>query len=103
MSDPGRNIIGSNALVWPGYEVRPLQGHVPAAVHICTDATPRASVQPGLDDLDVPFVGALLADLGTKRGATVRTRNLRLRSIRHGPPAIHRTHREFKTPLGPPQ
>ena len=31
-----------------------------------------------LDDLDVPFISAFLADLETTRGAGVRTRNLRL-------------------------
>jgi len=31
-----------------------------------------------LDDLDVPFISAFLADLETNRGASVRTRNLRL-------------------------
>jgi integrase/recombinase XerD len=35
-----------------------------------------------LDDLDAPFVTAFLADLETKRGASVRTRNLRLTAIR---------------------
>ncbi len=35
-----------------------------------------------LDDLDAPFIGAFLADLETKRGASVRTRNLRLTAIR---------------------
>jgi integrase len=35
-----------------------------------------------LDDLDVPFISAFLADLETKRGAGVRTRNLRLTAIR---------------------
>ena len=35
-----------------------------------------------LDDLDVPFISAFLADLETKRGASVRTRNLRLTAIR---------------------
>lgn len=35
-----------------------------------------------LDDLDAPFIGAFLADLETKRGAGVRTRNLRLTAIR---------------------
>jgi site-specific recombinase XerD len=35
-----------------------------------------------LDDLDVPFISAFLADLETQRGAGVRTRNLRLTSIR---------------------
>jgi integrase/recombinase XerD len=36
----------------------------------------------GLDDLDAPFVSAFLTDLETKRGASVRTRNLRLTAIR---------------------
>ena len=35
-----------------------------------------------LDDLDAPFIGAFLTDLETKRGASVRTRNLRLTAIR---------------------
>jgi integrase/recombinase XerD len=35
-----------------------------------------------LDDLDAPFIGAFLEDLETKRGAGVRTRNLRLTAIR---------------------
>ena len=35
-----------------------------------------------LDDLDAPFVTAFLADLETKRGASARTRNLRLTAIR---------------------
>ena len=35
-----------------------------------------------LDDLDAPFIGAFLTDLETKRGAGVRTRNLRLTAIR---------------------
>jgi integrase/recombinase XerD len=35
-----------------------------------------------LDDLDAPFVSAFLADLETKRGASVKTRNLRLTAIR---------------------
>jgi integrase/recombinase XerD len=35
-----------------------------------------------LDDLDVPFISVFLADLETKRGASVRTRNLRLTAIR---------------------
>ena len=35
-----------------------------------------------LDDLDAPFVGAFLADLETKRGAGVTTRNLRLTAVR---------------------
>src|SRR5207244_12743612 len=33
-------------------------------------------------DLDVPFISAFLAVLETKRGASVRTRNLRLTAIR---------------------
>ncbi|MFZ0853156.1 MAG: site-specific integrase, partial [Hyphomicrobiaceae bacterium] len=36
----------------------------------------------GLDDLDAPFIGAFLTDLESKRGAGVRTRNLRLTAIR---------------------
>ena len=35
-----------------------------------------------LDDLDVPFISAFLADLETKRAASVRTRNLRLTAVR---------------------
>jgi site-specific recombinase XerD len=35
-----------------------------------------------LKDLDAPFISAFLADLETKRGASVRTRNLRLTAIR---------------------
>ena len=35
-----------------------------------------------LDDLDAPFVGAFLEDTEKKRGACVRTRNLRLTAIR---------------------
>jgi integrase/recombinase XerD len=35
-----------------------------------------------LDDLDAPFIGAFLADLETRRGASVKTRNLRLTAIR---------------------
>ena len=35
-----------------------------------------------LDDLDSPFISAFLEDLETKRGASVRTRNLRLTAIR---------------------
>jgi integrase/recombinase XerD len=35
-----------------------------------------------LGDLDAPFIGAFLADLETKRGAAIRTRNLRLTAIR---------------------
>jgi len=35
-----------------------------------------------LDDLDAPFISAFLADLETKRGVSVRTRNLRLTAIR---------------------
>ena len=34
------------------------------------------------DDLDAPFIGAFLTDLEKKRGAGVRTRNLRLTAIR---------------------
>ena len=35
-----------------------------------------------LGDLDAPFIGAFLADLETKRGVAIRTRNLRLTAIR---------------------
>jgi integrase/recombinase XerD len=35
-----------------------------------------------VDDLDVPFISGFLADLETQRGASVRTRNLRLTAIR---------------------
>jgi integrase/recombinase XerD len=35
-----------------------------------------------LDDLDAPFIGAFLTDLETKRGASAKTRNLRLTAIR---------------------
>jgi site-specific recombinase XerD len=35
-----------------------------------------------LDDLDAPFISAFLTDLQTKRGASVRTSNLRLTAIR---------------------
>jgi len=35
-----------------------------------------------LGDLDAPFVGAFLIDLETKRGASAKTRNLRLTAIR---------------------
>ena len=35
-----------------------------------------------LDDLDASFISAFLADLETERGASVRTRNLRLTAIR---------------------
>jgi integrase/recombinase XerD len=35
-----------------------------------------------LGDLDAPFIGTFLDDLETKRGASVRTRNLRLTAIR---------------------
>ena len=35
-----------------------------------------------LGDLDAPFIAAFLADLETKRGVGVRTRNLRLTAIR---------------------
>src|SRR5206468_4039805 len=35
-----------------------------------------------LDDLAAPFIAALLEDLETKRGAGVKTRNLRLTAIR---------------------
>jgi integrase/recombinase XerD len=34
-----------------------------------------------LGDLDAPFIGEFLADLETRRGAAIRTRNLRLRGI----------------------
>jgi site-specific recombinase XerD len=35
-----------------------------------------------LDDLDAPFIGTFLTDLETKRGASAKTRNLRLTAIR---------------------
>ena len=35
-----------------------------------------------LDDLDAPLISAFLADLETRRGVSVRTRNLRLTAIR---------------------
>jgi integrase/recombinase XerD len=35
-----------------------------------------------LNDLDAPFISAFLEDLETKRGSSVRTRNLRLTAIR---------------------
>jgi len=35
-----------------------------------------------LGDLDAPFIGAFLVDLETKRGASAKTRNLRLTAIR---------------------
>ena len=35
-----------------------------------------------LDDLDAPFIGAFLTDLETKRGASAKTRKLRLTAIR---------------------
>jgi site-specific recombinase XerD len=35
-----------------------------------------------LGDLDAPFIGAFLTDLETRRGAAIRTRNLRLTAIR---------------------
>ena len=35
-----------------------------------------------LNDLDAPFIGAFLTDLETTRGASARTRNLRLTTIR---------------------
>ena len=35
-----------------------------------------------LDDLDAPFISAFLEDLEKKRGASVKTRNLRLTAIR---------------------
>ena len=35
-----------------------------------------------LKDLEAPFIGEFLADIETKRGASVRTRNLRLTAIR---------------------
>jgi len=46
-----------------------------------TFAQKKLRTQPSalaLDDLDAPFVSAFLADLETKRGVSVRTRNLRL-------------------------
>src|SRR5215469_353134 len=50
-----------------------------------TFAQKKLRTQPSalaLDDLDAPFVSAFLADLETKRGVSVRTRNLRLTAIR---------------------
>ena len=35
-----------------------------------------------IEDLDAPFIGTFLADLEVKRGAAIRTRNLRLTAIR---------------------
>ena len=35
-----------------------------------------------LGDLGAPFIGAFLSDLETKRGASAKTRNLRLTAIR---------------------
>ena len=35
-----------------------------------------------LGDLNAPFIGAFLIDLETKRGASAKTRNLRLTAIR---------------------
>jgi integrase/recombinase XerD len=42
----------------------------------------RAPSSLELEDLEAPFISAFLADLETKRGASVRTRNLRLTAIR---------------------
>jgi integrase/recombinase XerD len=42
----------------------------------------RAPSSLELKDLDAPFIGTFLADLERKRGASVRTRNLRLTAIR---------------------
>jgi site-specific recombinase XerD len=42
----------------------------------------KASSSLELKDLEAPFINAFLADLETKRGASVRTRNLRLTAIR---------------------
>jgi integrase/recombinase XerD len=50
-----------------------------------TFAQTRLSKVPSsleLKDLDAPFIGAFLTDLERKRGASVRTRNLRLTAIR---------------------
>jgi integrase/recombinase XerD len=50
-----------------------------------TFAQKKLRTQPSalaLDDLDAPFVSAFLADLETKQGVSVRTRNLRLSAIR---------------------
>ena len=41
---------------------------------------PPSALTP--DDLDAPFIGAFLTDLETRRGASARTRNLRLTAIR---------------------
>jgi site-specific recombinase XerD len=35
-----------------------------------------------LDDLDAPLIGAFLTDLEAKRGASAKTRNLRLTAVR---------------------
>lgn len=43
----------------------------------------RSPSDLALDDLDAPFIGAFLTDLETKRGASAKTRNLRLTAIRH--------------------
>jgi len=42
----------------------------------------KAPSSLALKDLEAPFISAFLADLETKRGASVRTRNLRLTAIR---------------------
>ena len=42
----------------------------------------RAPSSLELKDLDAPFIGTFLTDLERKRGASVRTRNLRLTAIR---------------------
>src|SRR6516164_10404524 len=42
----------------------------------------KAPASLELKDLEAPFIGEFLADLETKRGASVRTRNLRLTAIR---------------------
>src|SRR5438445_12845010 len=50
-----------------------------------TFAQPRLRKPPSalaLDDLEAPFIGAFLTDLEMERGASVRTRNLRLTAIR---------------------
>ena len=62
---------------------RILQGHVPAAVHVRTGSTaPQTAVGLGARRSGRPFIGAFLEDLETKRGAGIKTRNLRLTAIR---------------------
>jgi hypothetical protein len=55
-----------------------------------------------LDDLDVPFISAFFADLETKWDQGPYTQ-LAPALNPPRPAAIHRTDREFKTPLGPSQ